>query len=239
MHVGALEQRHALAAQVAERLQRRVGRHADIDVGAHAGGKHQPRLQTGGTAHQRRQVALQREVELAVGQRLVDGGARALEEEPLDARAAGLERFLQPAACMRNRKRAAGKAGRRAGGRLRHADADHVGTRRRTRAERGQRRQRCGQAKAGPRRAAQQVAAAQSGLQCIGAVESGSGTGARGLHRADLLEVEDGSTISGAARGPERMIPALDIGMAHMERATANVQTWICDKRISASDLIR
>ena len=125
MGVGALEDGHALAAQVLDGLDGGIGRRRQVDVGAHTGGQDQPCFQARGLADNGRQIALKSEVELLVGQRLIDGRARALEEEPLDLDVVFFELFLDPALGMRNRHRAAVKPRWIAYGRLRHAKAQH------------------------------------------------------------------------------------------------------------------
>eukprot|EP01022_Parablepharisma_sp_SALTPOND_P008982 TRINITY_DN1374_c0_g5_i1.p2 TRINITY_DN1374_c0_g5~~TRINITY_DN1374_c0_g5_i1.p2 ORF type:complete len:1491 (+),score=638.18 TRINITY_DN1374_c0_g5_i1:28616-33088(+) len=139
LRIGALEDGHALAAQVLDRLDRRIRWHRQVDVGAHAGGQHQLGLETSGTCHDGRQVALEGEVQLLVAQCLVHRRTGALEEEPLDLDAVGLEFLFDPALGIGHRRRTAREHRWIADARLRHADADDIGPGRRgAQGQRGQ-----------------------------------------------------------------------------------------------------
>ena len=93
--VGTAKHRDLLALKVFDGLDVRALGHRQIEVGPHPQGRQQLGVQAVGASDHRRQIPLIREVQLLIGQSLVDRRACAFEEEPLHFGARASERFLQ------------------------------------------------------------------------------------------------------------------------------------------------
>jgi hypothetical protein len=95
LQVGASKDGNSLALEILDAFDVGVGRHGQVDAGAHARFDQQFRFEAVRAAEYGGEVALIGEVDLAIRQRFVDCGSGAFEEQPFNLEAVGFERVFR------------------------------------------------------------------------------------------------------------------------------------------------